>query len=151
MNHISFTPENLERIHPALAHWGWHLVEARDDWFQDDQKIRAFYVIDANGAVVEPYFDLNALAMDLRVLGEVETIECCDMLLAVPGRATEAAVATDPLAAEVAALTAAIGDTNPIAGGQAGRKEDVHRAGLVDEEGRRWVSWHHQAKVPYTW
>jgi len=49
MNRINSTPANLERIHPALAHWGWHLVEARDDWFQDDQKIRAFYVIDANG------------------------------------------------------------------------------------------------------
>ena len=151
MNHISFTPENLEQIRPALEHRGWHLVDAGDGWFQNGKKMRTRYVLDEHGDVVGHYFDLVTLARDLRVLGEVETIECCDIPLAVPGRATEAMEATDPLAAEVAALTAAIGDTNPMAGGQAGRKDDVHRAGLVDEDGRRWVSWHHQAKVPYTW
>jgi hypothetical protein len=72
------------------------------------------------------------------------------MPIAEAGCTTEAVGLAEGDAAEVAAIMALLGDRNPMAGGQV-MKADAGDHGLVDDQGRAWVSWPDQAKVPYTW
>jgi len=150
MNHIKFTPANLEQIRPALERCGWHLVDAGDGWLENGKKMRTLYVLDENGDVLDHYWSLIDLARDLRVPGEREIVDACNLPLGVAGRASEAMEPAEGDAAEVDAIMALLGDSNPMAGAQV-LKEDAGDHGLADEDGCKWVSWHHQAKVPYTW
>lgn len=120
-----------KRIHRRLKRQDWHLVEAQGDWYQNDQKLRTFYVLDGNGNIVELYWNLTDLARDLRVLRTGETMEGCGALLDDAGHAAD----TDALAAEVASILAAIGDSSPKAGGM--NQETKHLRGELAAANKR--------------
>lgn len=89
MNYINVNHSPLlERIQEALRLRGWHLTEALDNWHRGRTKLTTFYVIDCNGDVLEPYWSLTDLAVDLQVIRRGEIVDGCDwsMTAGVSGR-----------------------------------------------------------------
>ena len=64
----------IKRIRRVMKRRNWSLVVARDNWWRNDQFLGSYYMIDSNGNVVNHRRKLLALARDLRVLREGETV-----------------------------------------------------------------------------
>ena len=140
----------IKRIRRELMHWHWRLVVARCDWAKKDQNPGSLYLIDANGNIQDRQCDLINLARVLRVLGEGEEVVGCDMALANPGRTPLAAAQVAAAVAEGTGIGATSGDTNPLPWSRV-RNVETGDHGLVDQEGRIWISWHQGAKGRHTW
>ncbi len=152
----------IKRIRRALRRWDWFLVVARGDWYQNDQHLGSHYVIDGNGNVRDHHCDLVALARDLGVLREWETVEGCDTPPAEVGRATEVVEPADPLASDLKEILAAtIGPVSAsecraisevaIPASQTCPSPEEKWEGWADKQGRLWVSWPKEEKVRYEW
>lgn len=153
----------IKRIRRAQRRWNWFLVVARGDWYQNDQHLGSYYLIDGNGNVMDHHCDLVTLAKDLGVLREGETVEGCDTPPAEMGRVTEAVEPADSIAAEVARiLPFTLGRVEPIqpqvrsevampASQTCPIPEVEEWEGLTDTQGRLWVSWPKVEKVRHEW
>jgi len=140
----------IKRIRRLLRHWNWFLVVARGDWYQNDQRLGSYYVIDSNGNVMEHHCDLLTLARGLGGLGEWEIVEGCNTPPAEVGRATEVVEPVDSIVAEVARiLPLTLGRVEPIQPQVS--NENPHRIELKDAQGRVWFSAKRVKKVRYEW